>query len=121
MLSSLLPFAESWLSAAFTDVSRYVIFAVGVWLALWIALAAPLAGRKIREGRPPARQLLIEFATSIRSIMIFSTIGLLNFGLFRAGLMPGPHIARELGPVWFWTSLVPVSYTHLTLPTKRIV
>jgi hypothetical protein len=74
-----------------------VIFAVGVWLTLWVVLAAPLAGRKIREDRPPARQLLIEFACSIRSIMIFSTVGLLSFGLFRAGLMPGPTIARELG------------------------
>jgi hypothetical protein len=62
-MSSLLPFAHSWLHAPFTDVSRYVIFAVGVWLTLWVVLAAPLAGRKIRDGRPPARQLLIEFAT----------------------------------------------------------
>ena len=112
MLPSLVPFAESWLSSTFTDVSRYVIFAVGVWLTLWVVLAAPLAGRKIREDRPPTRQMLIEFATSIRSIMIFSTVGLLSFGLFRAGLMPGPYIARGLGPVWFWTSLVLMIVAH---------
>jgi uncharacterized membrane protein (DUF485 family) len=52
-MSFLLPFAESWLHAAFTDVSRYVIFAVGVWLTLWVVLAAPLAGRKIREAARP--------------------------------------------------------------------
>lgn len=112
MLSSLVPFAENWLTGVTTDISRYVLFAVGVWLALWIVLAAPLAGRKIREGRPPPRQLLIEFAVSIRSIMIFSTVGLLSFGLFRAGLMPGPYIARGLGPVWFWTSLVLMIVAH---------
>lgn len=112
MLSALAPFAESWLRAMLTDVSRYVIFAVGVWLALWVALAAPLAGRKIRETRPPARQMLMEFACSIRSIAIFSTVGLLTFGLFRAGLMPGPYIARDLGPAWFWTSLVLMIVAH---------
>ena len=112
MLSFLVPFAEHWLHATFNDVSRYVVFAVGVWLALWVVLAAPLAGRKIREGRPPARQLMIEFGASIRSIMIFSTVGLLSFGLFRAGLMPGPSIARALGPVWFWTSLVVMIVAH---------
>ena len=112
MLPSLVPFAENWLSGVVTDVSRYVLFAVGVWLALWVVLAAPLASRKIREGRPPARQLLIEFATSIRSIMIFSTVGLLSFGLFRAGLLPGPNIARAWGPVWFWVSLALMIVAH---------
>ena len=73
-MSFLLPLAENWLHATFTDVSRYVIFAVGVWLTLWVVLAVPLAGRKIREGRPPARQLLVEFACSIRSILVFSTV-----------------------------------------------
>jgi sterol desaturase/sphingolipid hydroxylase (fatty acid hydroxylase superfamily) len=112
MLPSLVPFAENWLNGVVTDVSRYALFAVGVWLALWIVLAAPLAGRKIRGGRPPARQLLIEFAVSIRSIMIFSTVGLLSFGLFRAGLMPGPDIARAWGPAWFWASLALMIVAH---------
>jgi len=111
-MSFLLPFAENWLHATFTDVSRYVVFAVGVWLTLWVVLAVPLAGRKVREGRPPSHQLLIEFACSIRSIMMFSTVGLVSFGLFRAGLMPGPYIARALGPIWFWTSLVLMVVTH---------
>ncbi|MEJ2816751.1 sterol desaturase family protein [Caulobacter sp. CCG-8] len=112
MLPYLAAMADNWLHAAFTDVSRYVTFAVGVWLTLWVVLAAPLAGRKIREGRPPARQLLVEFACSIRSIMIFSTVGLISFALFRAGLMPGPYIARGLGPVWFWTSLALMIVAH---------
>jgi sterol desaturase/sphingolipid hydroxylase (fatty acid hydroxylase superfamily) len=89
-----------------------VIFAVGVWLTLWVVLAAPLAGRRIREDRPPARQLLVEFVCSIRSIMIFSTVGLASFALFRAGLMPGPMIAREWGAAWFWTSLILMVISH---------
>ncbi|KRA60286.1 sterol desaturase [Caulobacter sp. Root655] len=112
MPSFLAPFAESWLRSTLTDVTRYVIFAVGVWLVLWVVLAIPLASRKIRDSAPPARQLMIEFACSIRSIMIFSTVGLLTFGLFHAGLMPGPYIARSLGPVWFWTSLVLMIVAH---------
>lgn len=112
MSSFLLSLAENWLHAALTDVVRYVVFAVGVWLALWVVLAGPLAGRKIREGRPPARQLLIEFAASIRSIMVFSTVGLLSFALFQAGLMPGPYIARAWGATWFWTSLALMIVAH---------
>jgi len=112
MLETLLAFARNWLDAMQADVTRYVIFSVGVWLALWIALAVPLASRKIRDSRPPPRQLLIEFLVSIRSIAIFSTIGLLTFALFRAGLLPGPYIAKSWGPVWFWTSLVLMIVAH---------
>ncbi len=112
MLDTLLAFGRQWLGAMQIDVTRYVIFSVGVWLALWVVLAAPLAGRKIRDSRPPGRQLMTEFAVSIRSIMIFSTVGLLTFALFRAGLLPGPNIARSWGPVWFWTSLVLMVVAH---------
>ncbi|WP_421737713.1 sterol desaturase family protein [Caulobacter sp.] len=112
MPDALLPFAQNWLIAMQADVTRYVLFSVGVWLTLWVLLARPLAGRRIRDTRPPARQLVLEFLISIRSIMIFSTAGLLTFGLFRAGLMPGPYIARDLGPFWFWTSLVLMIIGH---------
>ncbi|ALL13330.1 sterol desaturase family protein [Caulobacter henricii] len=106
------PFLHNWLQAAQADVLRYAIFSVGVWLTLWVVLARPLAARKIRETRPPGRQLVLEFLISIRSVMIFSTVGLLSFSLFRAGWMPGPHIARDLGPVWFWISLVLMIVAH---------
>ena len=112
MNSTVSAFFNSWLGGVQQDVSRYAVFAIGVWFVLWIVLAVPLAGRKIRPERPPVRQLVIEFFCSIRSIMIFSTVGLLTFGLFRAGLLPGPHIARELGPVWFWTSLILMVVGH---------
>ena len=35
------------------------IFAIAVWLTLWVVLARVLRGRKIREETPPARQLVI--------------------------------------------------------------
>ncbi|NQE64233.1 sterol desaturase family protein [Caulobacter sp. RHG1] len=112
MLDALLPFARSWLGGVQVDVTRYATFAIGVWFVLWVVLAIPLASRKIRESRPPGRQLLIEFLTSIRSIMIFSTVGLLTFGLHRAGWLPGPDMAKTWGAAWLWTSIILMIIAH---------
>ncbi len=71
--------AGVWLESTGIDIARYVIFAVAVWLVLWIVLKGVLRGRKIREETPPARQLAVEFLVSIRSIAIFSTVGLSMF------------------------------------------
>ena len=101
-----------WLSNAREDITRYVIFAVGVWLLLWVALAPLLRGRKVRPDTPPARQLIIEFLCSIRSIAVFSTIGLITYGFGKAGLLPGPRIAQAWGPVWFWASLALIILGH---------
>lgn len=97
--------AGQWVENVQTDLTRYAIMAIGVWLVLWV-LFAPLArGRKIRDERPPARQLVLEFLVSLRSIAIFSTIGLFTFLLGRFGLLPGPAIAATWGEGWFWISL----------------
>lgn len=105
-------FANQWVQNVSTDLTRYVIFAVAVWLTLWIILAKPLAGRKIRPDSPKPKQMLIEFGASLRSIAIFSTIGLLTFALDRFGLLPGPHIAVEWGAPWAWTSLALMILAH---------
>ncbi|MBY0564125.1 MAG: sterol desaturase family protein [Hyphomonadaceae bacterium] len=104
--------ATQWLLNAQTDLTRYVIFAVSVWLALWVVFAGLLRGRKIRAASPPAKQLAIEFLVSLRSIAIFSTVGLVTFMLERAGLLPGPAIAAAWGPVWFWSSLALMVVAH---------
>jgi sterol desaturase/sphingolipid hydroxylase (fatty acid hydroxylase superfamily) len=101
-----------WLLNAKDDISRYAVFAVGVWLVLWVIAAPLLKGRKIRNSSPPARQLVLEFLFSMRSTAIFSTIGLSTFVLERMGLLPGPAIAAEWGPVWFWTCLVLIILVH---------
>lgn len=103
---------DQWLSNVGTDLTRYVVFAVGVWFVLWIALAKPLAGRKIRPDSPKTKQMLIEFGASLRSIAIFSTIGLLTFALAGLGLLPGPRIAAEWGAAWAWVSLALMIVTH---------
>jgi sterol desaturase/sphingolipid hydroxylase (fatty acid hydroxylase superfamily) len=93
-------FLTHWLHGIQEDLGRYVIFAVSVWLILWVLLARPLSGRKIRPERPPARQMLVEFGASLRSIAIFSTVGLSTFVLYRFGLLPGPKLAASWGPAW---------------------
>jgi sterol desaturase/sphingolipid hydroxylase (fatty acid hydroxylase superfamily) len=106
------PLAGQWLHNMFHDLTRYAVFAFGVWLALWVILALPLRGRKIRADRPPARQMVVEFGASLRSVAIFSTLGLLTFALDRAGLLPGPTLAESWGPGWFVASLALIIAAH---------
>lgn len=103
---TLAAFAGQWLENLSVDLTRYAIFAVATWLVLWVLLAGWLQHLKIRPDKPPARQLLIEFAVSLRSLAVFSTVGLVLFGLERAGLFHGPEIAAGWGPVWAVASLV---------------
>lgn len=101
-----------WLHFAQVDLTRYVIFAVGVWLALWILLHYPMRGRKIRDTRPPARQLVVEFLFSLRSIALFSTVGFLLYGAEEAGWLRGPELARSWGWPWLAVSLVAMIVVH---------
>ena len=98
--------AQIWWSNIVVDLRRYIIFAVAVWLTLWVALSAPLRGRKIREDRPPRRQLVVELLYSVRSIAVFSTVGVGIAYLQRGGFYPLSEVGRSWGPAWFWTSLV---------------
>lgn len=103
---------RTWFSFLSRDLIRYAIFALATWFALWVALARPLASRKIRETRPPDRQLIVEFLMSIRSVAIFSTVGLSLAVLEAAGLLWGPSVGERLGSAWFWTSLVLMIVAH---------
>ncbi|MGH6949633.1 MAG: sterol desaturase family protein, partial [Vitreimonas sp.] len=105
-------FAGRWLDNLTIDLSRYVIFAVGFWLLLWVVFAPLLARRKIRPTKPPARQLWMEFAVSLRSLAIFSTMGALLFMLERAGHLPGPELAASWGPAWAVASLALMIVAH---------
>lgn len=97
--------ASEWLRLLNGDLIRYAIFAVATWFSLWVVLARPLAGRKLRAERPPVRRMIVEFLISLRSVAIFSTVGLSLAVLDRVGLVWGPAVAERLGPVWFWASL----------------
>src|SRR3546814_1220271 len=64
-----------WLRELEPTLSRYAVVTIGVWLLLWVALRPLLTARKIREDRPPARQMLVELMFSLRSMVIFATGG----------------------------------------------
>ena len=98
--------ALTWLQSTGVDILRYAVFAIGIWLVLWVLLRRVMRPRKIREATPPARQLIVEFLVSLRSIAVFSTVGLIMFGLESVGLLPGPAIAAGWGAWWFAASLI---------------
>jgi len=104
--------AGQWLESTGVDIARYVVFAVSIWLVLWVACRSLLRHRKIREETPAARQLAVEFLISIRSIAIFSTIGISMFLLEGAGLLPGPALAAQGGLIWATASLVLMVMAH---------
>jgi sterol desaturase/sphingolipid hydroxylase (fatty acid hydroxylase superfamily) len=95
-----------WLGNMVADLRRYVIFAIAVWLVLWVVLKGVLRLRRIRGETPPGRQLATEFLFSVRSIAIFSTVSVGITLLDRLGAYPLAARATSWGPVWFWTSLV---------------
>jgi sterol desaturase/sphingolipid hydroxylase (fatty acid hydroxylase superfamily) len=97
--------AQIWLRELEPTLSRYAVFTVGVWLLLWVILRPLLARRKIREATPPARQLWTELLFSLRSMVIFATVGVLMTLMYRAGLYPLTKVGDALGPVWFAFSL----------------
>ena len=104
--------AHVWLGELKFTLTRYVIFAMGVWLVLWVVLAGWLRGRKIRDETPPARQLVIEFLVSMRSMTIFATVAVGIDLMDRAGVYPLQSLAQSWGPIWFWTALAITIVVH---------
>jgi sterol desaturase/sphingolipid hydroxylase (fatty acid hydroxylase superfamily) len=111
-MPALLSIAEHWTLDAAENLWRYAVFAIGVWLAIWVIGARLLAGRRIRPERPAARQLSVEFLVSLRSIAIFSTSGTLLFAMERAGWLPGPRLAAPWGPAWAVLDLLAMVVAH---------
>jgi sterol desaturase/sphingolipid hydroxylase (fatty acid hydroxylase superfamily) len=102
----------AWTRDTAVDVARYAGFALAVWFALYVALRGVVAGRRIRPEWPNLPQMALEFAISLRSVAIFSTVGLALFFLDRLGWLPGPALAAQWGPVWFWASLALMIVGH---------
>jgi sterol desaturase/sphingolipid hydroxylase (fatty acid hydroxylase superfamily) len=105
-------YIDHWLINLEFDLSRYAVFAVSIWLLLWVVLRVPMASRKIGTKTPPARQLRTEFVISLRTIAIFLTIGLGMFALQRNGLMSGPALAAHWGPALTALSLLLMVVAH---------
>jgi sterol desaturase/sphingolipid hydroxylase (fatty acid hydroxylase superfamily) len=107
-------FVLGWLQDAQVDLTRYIVFAFATWLIVWVILAKLLANRKIRTDTPPALQLFKEFFFSVRSIAVFSTVGILYGILDNLGLMWGPAVADRLGPIWAVVTFIALAYGHDT-------
>jgi sterol desaturase/sphingolipid hydroxylase (fatty acid hydroxylase superfamily) len=101
MPHTLIEISQWWLSGVLHDARRYAVFAVAVWFVLWVALSRLFRPRKIRDESPPARQLAFEFLFSLRSIAIYSTVGIgINLAQ-RAGVYPLSDAAEHWGWAWF--------------------
>jgi sterol desaturase/sphingolipid hydroxylase (fatty acid hydroxylase superfamily) len=103
-----------WLGDARVDLTRYAVFAFAIWLIIWVILAKPLSARKIRPDTPQPVQLIREFFFSVRSIAVFSTVGLIYNVLHNLGWMWGPAVADRLGPVWGVFTFIALAYAHDT-------
>ncbi len=76
MHHTLTDIGQMWLHGVLHDGRRYAIFAIAVWLTLWVVLARFIRARKIRQESPPPRQLALELLFSLRSIALYSTVGI---------------------------------------------
>jgi sterol desaturase/sphingolipid hydroxylase (fatty acid hydroxylase superfamily) len=110
--SFLSPLATHWLLLMLGDAIRYAIFTTAVWGLMWILLARQLQHRRIRENRPPARQLRSEFFYSLRSTAVFATISLLPALALKAGWINGDQLAKQWGEWWLWASVVLMIVAH---------
>jgi sterol desaturase/sphingolipid hydroxylase (fatty acid hydroxylase superfamily) len=108
----LLSLALHWRNLMLGDGIRYMLFAIGFWLIFWVLLARPLAARRIRGERPPARKLRQEFFYSLRTILIFSTLMLVPAAMRKLGWWTGPDIAAGWGEAWIWASLILMILAH---------
>jgi len=104
--------AQNWAQDVIFTLRQYSVYAVSLWFGLWVLLRAPLAARKIRDRSPPNRQLLREFAISLRSMTVFASVNVLIVLLDRLGVYPLPKIGAAWGPAWFWISLVLMVVAH---------
>jgi len=94
-----------WMAEITPTLTRYALFAVGVWLLLWVLLAGLLRARKIRQATPPPRQLAVEFLMSLRSMAIFATVGVVISFASKAGLYPLADMASRWGTPWLIASV----------------
>lgn len=104
--------AQRWVTSMIADLTKYAIFAIGFWFVLWVALKGLMRSRKIRTETPPARQLVLEFLVSLRTVAVFSSVGLIPFVLERAGWLHSHQAGLALGPVWFWVCLALMIVAH---------
>ncbi len=95
-----------WLGEITPTLTRYAVFAVGVWFTLWVLFSGLIRARKIRETTPPRRQLVSEFLFSLRSMLLFATFGVGIDLASRAHLYPLADRGTRWGVWWLVASVL---------------
>ncbi len=94
------------------EFARYSIVAGGVFLIVCVLLARPLAGRKIRPARPPARQMAVEALASFRTSAVFALSGVVSVLGWQAGILKSYDNPALYGWGYFWLSLAGMIVAH---------
>lgn len=94
------------------DFARYLFGAGGVFLLVNIVFAKALAGRKIRAASPGPKQMRREFATSMRTTVIFASAGVFSILCARAGWVDTYYLADERGWLYFAATIVVLIIAH---------
>jgi len=95
---------DVFLSIFTGDLLRYVIGAGGVYLLINIGLAIRLQSRKIRNTTPPLIQLCNEVLAGLRTVLIFSLIGMSIVLGMKVGVMKVYEDAQIYGWTYLWGS-----------------
>jgi sterol desaturase/sphingolipid hydroxylase (fatty acid hydroxylase superfamily) len=94
------------------DLYRYLIGAGGTFLVINTLMAGWLARRKIREEKPDWRQMGRELLASLRTVLIFSLIGLSIALAKRLGIIPLYDDPAERGWLYFALNVVVLIIAH---------
>lgn len=94
------------------DLYRYLIGAGGMFLVVNTLLAGWLARRKIREEKPSRRQMMREILASLRTVLIFSLIGLVIAIAAKLGLLTVYEDPAERGWPYFMLNVLVLIVAH---------
>lgn len=94
------------------DLYRYLIGAGGTFLVINVLLSARLASRKIRPEAPGRSQISREILASLRTVLIFSLVGLSIAILARLGVLPVYEDPGEHGWGYFALNVMVLIVAH---------
>jgi sterol desaturase/sphingolipid hydroxylase (fatty acid hydroxylase superfamily) len=106
--------AEHWMRAFTRDFIRYLVGAAGVFIVVWGILRPFIQSRKIRKKTPPARQMVFEFLHSVKTVAVFSTVGLLIGYGYQAGIFKIYLDLADYGWGYFAFSTLLMIFLHDT-------
>ena len=94
------------------DFGRYLFAAGGVYLIVWVFFRDGFQSRKIRLRTPKSQQMWREFGHSIKTVIVYSLIGMLTYYGLQNGMMQIYGTISMYGWVWFSFSLTLMVVAH---------